>query len=42
MLDSLIVLKDFKNIDGLFFLTEIEDKRYENSLKKLLRYEMEF
>lgn len=41
MLDSLIALKDFKDIEGLPPLTEIEDKRYENSLKKSSRYEME-
>lgn len=41
MLDSLIALKDFKDIDGLPPLTVIEDERYENSLKKSSRYEME-
>ncbi|KAK9684027.1 hypothetical protein RND81_10G181600 [Saponaria officinalis] len=41
MLDSLIALKNFQDIEGLPPLTQIEDERYEKTLKKSSRYEME-
>ncbi|KAL2896570.1 30S ribosomal protein S9 mitochondrial [Bienertia sinuspersici] len=41
MLDSLIALKNFKDIDGLPPLTQIEDERYEKTQRKSSRYEME-
>ncbi|KAI4374824.1 hypothetical protein MLD38_012772 [Melastoma candidum] len=41
MLDSLIALKDFRDVEGLPPLTEIEDMRYDRSLKKSTRAEIE-
>ncbi|KAL8166843.1 hypothetical protein V2J09_008342 [Rumex salicifolius] len=41
MLDSLMALKNFEGVDGLPPLTEIEDMRYESSLKNYTRAEME-
>ncbi|KNA21484.1 hypothetical protein SOVF_042650 [Spinacia oleracea] len=41
MLDSLIALKNFQDIEGLPPLTQIEDERYEKTLRKSSRYEME-
>lgn len=41
MLDSLIALKNFQDIDGLPPLTQIEDERYAKTLRKSSRYEME-
>ncbi|XP_057522666.1 30S ribosomal protein S9, mitochondrial [Amaranthus tricolor] len=41
MLDSLIALKNFEDIDGLPPLSQIEDEHYEKTLRKSTRYEME-
>ncbi|XP_010550543.1 PREDICTED: 28S ribosomal protein S9, mitochondrial [Tarenaya hassleriana] len=41
MLDSLIALKDFQGIEGLPPLTEIRDMRYEKSLRKSSRADIE-
>ncbi|XP_021715801.1 28S ribosomal protein S9, mitochondrial-like [Chenopodium quinoa] len=41
MLDSLIALKNFQDIDGLPPLTQIEDERYEKTFRKSSRYELE-
>ncbi|XP_074279195.1 small ribosomal subunit protein uS9m [Silene latifolia] len=41
MLDSLIALKNFQDIEGLPPLEQIEDERYEKTIQKSSRYEME-
>ncbi|XP_028753825.1 30S ribosomal protein S9, mitochondrial-like isoform X2 [Neltuma alba] len=41
MIDSLMALKDFEEVDGLPPLREIEDMRYEKSTKKSTRAEIE-
>ncbi|GMH13313.1 hypothetical protein Nepgr_015154 [Nepenthes gracilis] len=41
MLDSLMALKNFQNIEGLPPLTEIEDARYDKSTRKSTRNEVE-
>ena len=41
MLDSMIALKIFQDIKGLPPLSQIEDERYERTLKKSSRYELE-
>ncbi|PON38063.1 Ribosomal protein [Parasponia andersonii] len=41
MLDSLIALKDFKGVDGLPPLSELEDLRYEKSKMKSTRADIE-